>query len=342
MKTLIIESPLVDAQKIFNAFRNFITGFNLESSFKTTKVKTYLGRHQHTQFSTDRGRRLNAIPYETGYSRFAIVPSIKSALMSGHYNLQERKLTLDKDDLKMWRMGAKVSMTLVLIIDASASTRHFLQIIAHTLGLLYRDAYRKKDKLGLVVFKENKAQILIHPTRNYQLVFGNLVRIEPSGWTPLASGLEKAFFSLKEERRKEREMLPCAVLVSDCYPEPLTHKYKNIFEEPAYQEVIKVANLYKREKIPIVVINPYHDLSDDSSNHGTKLGLMIAKISDGRYFGVPKEEADQFSRGNISQGLIKKYAKKIGGLFDEVKIDSFQTYKIAGLSQEDQTKHRVT
>lgn len=262
-------------------------------------------------------------------------------MMSGHYHFPDHKLTLSKDDLLMWQMHAKVSMTLVLIIDASASTRHFLRIIAHTLALLYRDAYRKKDKIGLIIFKENEAQILIHPTRNYQLVLGSLVRIEPSGWTPLASGLEKAYTTLKEELRREREMIPCAVLVSDCFPEPLTHKYPNLFEEPAYQDVLRIANLFQREKIPIVVINPYHNLDDEKSNHGTKLGLSIARISNGKYFGVPKEEADNFSSGFLSQGLIKKYASKIGGLFDEVKLDSFQTYKIPGISQEDQTKRQV-
>lgn len=261
--------------------------------------------------------------------------------MSGHYQIASRKVTLTKNDLLTWQMHAKVSMTFVLIIDASASTRHFLRVIAHTLALLYRDAYRKKDKIGLVIFKENKAQILIHPTRNYQLVLGTLVRIEPSGWTPLASGLEKAFYTLKEELRREREMIPCAVLVSDCYPEPLTHKYLNIFEEPAYQAVLRVANMYKREKIPIVVINPYHNLDDEKSNHGTKLGLSIARISNGKYFGVPQDEADNFSRGVMSQSLMKKYASKIGGLFDEVKLDSFQTYKIPGISQEDQIKRQV-
>ncbi len=242
----------------------------------------------------------------------------------------------------MWQLRAKISMTLAFIIDASASTRHFLKVIAHMLALLYRDAYRKKDKIGLVIFKENKAQILIHPTRNYQLVLGSLTRIAPSGWTPLASGMEKALAILKEELRREREMIPCAVLVSDCYPEPLTHKYKNIFEEPAYQDVLRVANIYKREKIPIVVINPYHNLEDQKSNQGTKLGLSVARISNGKYFGVPQQEADNFSRGVMSQNLIKKYASKIGGLFDEVKTATFQTYKIPGLSQEDQTKRQVT
>jgi magnesium chelatase subunit D len=248
---------------------------------------------------------------------------------------------MTKDDLVMWQLRAKISMTLAFIIDASASTRYFLRVIAHMLALLYRDAYRKKDKIGLVIFKENKAQVLIHPTRNYQLVLGSLVRIAPSGWTPLASGLEKALAILKEELRREREMIPCAVLVSDCFPEPLTHKYKDIFEEPAYQDVLRVANIYRREKIPIVVINPYHNLEDEKLNHGTKLALSVARISNGKYFGVPKEEADNFSWGILSRGLIKKYTSKISGLFDEVKLDSFQTYKIPGLSQDDQTKRQV-
>lgn len=332
--------PYIDIRSVYNNLKNFITGFNLESRAKNPRVKAYLGKRQQSQITSERGRRIRTIPYQNGFN-LAFVPSIKSAIIKGHFQTAQPKIKLSPDDLMMWQMRSKISMTLALIIDASASTRHFLRVIAHTLALLYRDAYRKKDKLGLIVLKDNKAQILIHPTRNYQLVLGSLIRIEPSGWTPLASGLEKAHSMLREELRRERDMIPCAVLVSDCYPEPLTHKYKNIFDEPAYQEVVKAANIYKREKIPIVVINPYHELADDKSNFGTKLGLMIANISQGKYFGVPKQEAEQFIHGKPSQNLLKRYAQKIGGLFDEVKLDTFQTYKIAGLSQEDQSKRQV-
>jgi Mg-chelatase subunit ChlD len=331
----------MDVQKVYNTLRNFITGFDLETQLRNPRVKSYLSRHKQSQVTSDRGRRINTIPYQSGFS-LALVPSIQSAITSGHYNSSQHRVSMTKDNLLMWQLRAKISMTLAFIIDASASTRHFIKVIAHMLALLYRDAYRKKDKIGLVIFKENKAQVLIHPTRNYQLVLGSLVRIAPSGWTPLASGLEKAYTILKEELRREREMIPCAVLVSDCYPEPLTHKFKDIFEEPAYQDVLRVANMYKREKIPVVVINPYHNLEDPRFNIGSKLGMSVARISNGKYFGVPKEEADNFSWGRMSQGLIKKYASKIGGLFDEVKTDAFQTYKIPGLSQEDTAKPKVT
>jgi len=248
------------------------------------------------------------------------MPTVKTALLSGHYVLDKRKLAIAKDDLRMWQLKSKVSMTIVLVIDASSSTRNFLQVLAQAIAIIYRDAYRKKDKIGLIVVKEKEARILIQPTRNYQLVLGKLVKIEASGYTPLASGLEKAFFTLKEARRREKEMLPCVVLVSDCYPEPLTHKYEDHFEEPAYQEVVKAAKLYEREKIPIVVINPYHGVIKGELKSGTKLGMTIAKITKGRYFGIPEQEVDEMSR----QGYIKKHAKNIAGIFDEIRLDQLQ------------------
>ncbi len=217
----------------------------------------------------------------------------------------------------MWQMMSKVSMTIVMVIDASSSTRHFLQVLAQAIAIIYRDAYRKKDKIGLIVVKDNEARILIQPTRNYQLVLGRLVKIKASGLTPLASGLEKAFFTLKEAKRREREVLPCVVLVSDCYPEPITHKYKDHFQEPAYQAVIKTARILEREKIPIVVINPYHGEVKGELKSGTKLGVMIARISKGRYFGIPEKEVDEISR----RGYIKKHAKNIAGIFDELRLE---------------------
>lgn len=211
-------------------------------------------------------------------------------------------------------------MTIVLVIDASSSTRHFLSVVAQAIALLYGNAYRKKDKIGLVEFKENEARILTYPTRNYQLILGNLLKIESSGYTPLASGLEKAFIILKEEHRREREALLCAVLVSDCYPEPLTHKYKEIFEEPAYKEVISVSRLYERTRIPIMVINPYHN----PLKPGTRLGIMVAQISKGKYFGISEHKTEELSDILYRRSFIKKYSEEIAGIFSELRIEHSQ------------------
>ncbi len=217
-------------------------------------------------------------------------------------------------------------MTIILVIDASSSTRLFLPVLAQALALIYRDAYRKKDKIGLVLFQANEARILIQPTRNYQLVLGKLVKIEPAGYTPLASGLEKAFIVLKEERRREKEMLPCVVLVSDCYPEPLTHRYKDIFEEPAYKEVIQVANLYQRVKIPIIVINPYHGVSGTELKPGTKLGMMVTRITNGSYIGISEHETDQELGSILSRrSFIQKHSKEIARVFDVLRIERLQS-----------------
>jgi magnesium chelatase subunit D len=302
-----------------SAFRSLAKGFNLGAT-KKQRVKSYLGRHAYAQFSFERGRRINDIPYEPGRAPIAVLPTVKTAVLNGHYDLTRKTLAINIDDLRMWQLRSKVSMTIVLVIDASSSTRHFLQVLAQAIAIIYRDAYRKKDKLGLIVVKDNEARILIQPTRNYQLVLGKLVKIEASGLTPLASGLEKAFFTLKEARRREKEMLPCVVLVSDCFPEPLTHKYEDLFQEPAYQVVLQAAKIYEREKIPVVVINPYHGMVKGKLKSGTKLGMMIAQITKGKYFGIPENEVDEMTR----RGYIKKQAQSIAGFFDELRLDRLQ------------------
>lgn len=153
------------------AFRSLAKGFNLGSP-KKQRVKSYLGRHAYAQFSFERGRRINDIPYEPGRAPLAVLPTVKTALLNGHYDSTRRiapcvspdsgkTLAISKDDLRMWQLRSKVSMTIVLVIDASSSTRHFLQVLAQAIAIIYRDAYRKKDKLGLIVVKDNEARILI-------------------------------------------------------------------------------------------------------------------------------------------------------------------------------------
>jgi len=321
-----LRTPIVSAQKVLSSLKNFIKGFQLKPSrarFPSIS-RSYLGRRAPTITSQDRGRGVRYHPTKSkSFSNLALIPTLISSLLSHDLSPLGKGLKIESGDLRSWFRQYRAPMTVVLVVDVSSSTANFIPAVANALALVYRDAYRKKDKLGLIAFKENYAVIHNHPTNNFRSVLGNLTRLTPSGFTPLAKGLEKCLWMLREERKRNREMIGSAVLVSDCHPEPLTHQYEDLMDEPAYRETLRIAQRFVREKIPLVVINPSHGvLKGGKLRPGAMLGMKLAKATGGRYFGVP--EGDIPHKGELLGGLAYKFylrdeAKKIASVFEEFR-----------------------
>jgi magnesium chelatase subunit D len=228
-------------------------------------------------------------------------------------------------DLKVWIRQGRSSVTLILIVDASFSTHHFLPAVSRALSVIYRDAYRNRDRLGVIAFQKKAAQIMNHPTNNLRVALGHLASLSPSGYTPLAEGLRKALQVFKQEKKRSPNFIPFAILLSDCFPEPLTHKFEDLMEEPSYLEAMKVSQDFKREKIPIVVINPTHwEDREGKLKSGTRLGMKIAQISNGRYYGISEKETPStktFFAKQFQKRYVERQARNISQFLDNVRVD---------------------
>jgi len=286
----------------------------------------FMGKRAASLTSSTRGRptsyqKPKAIPKEN----IAVVPSIITSLVNRRKSEEKPKIKLNPSDLRIWLRQGRSSVTLILIADASFSTYHFLPAVSKSLSIVYRDAYRNRDRLGVIAFQKNSAQIMNHPTNNLRVVLGNLTRLTPSGFSPLADGLKKALEVFRQEKRRSPNFIPFAILISDCFPEPLTHKYADLLEEPAYQETLKLSKDFRREKIPIVVINPAHGKSKSGELFGgSKLGMKIAHISNGKYYGISEKEVpsrnDFFAR-HFQKRYVERQAKTISQFLDDVRVD---------------------
>jgi Mg-chelatase subunit ChlD len=185
--------------------------------------------------------------------------------------------------------------------------------------------------LGVIAFQKNSAQIINHPTNNLRVILGNLTRLTPSGFSPLADGLKKALEVFKQEKRRSPNFIPFAVLISDCFPEPLTHKYADLLEEPAYQETLKISKDFRREKIPILVINPAHGKTKSGGLFGgSKLGMKIAHISNGTYCGISEKEIPSgatFFAKLFQKRYEGRQAENISQFLDDFRVDLFTIHK---------------
>lgn len=111
------------------------------------------------------------------------------------------------------RMGA----TILLVVDASGSMgarRRMRAVKSAVLGLL-SEAYQKKDRVGMVVFRNRSAELVLGITRSVELAQKRLRALPTGGRTPLALGLRTGFDVLRLARLKDPDMLAVLVLVTD-------------------------------------------------------------------------------------------------------------------------------
>ena len=103
------------------------------------------------------------------------------------------------------------------MVDASGSAgaNHRMAVVKSMIFALLQDAYQKRDRVGLVAFRGQSAELLLPPTRSVDYARQLLQQLPTGGRTPLAEGLALGCTTLLQECRRDPDTLPVLVLVTD-------------------------------------------------------------------------------------------------------------------------------
>jgi magnesium chelatase subunit D len=129
----------------------------------------------------------------------------------------ELAIRIENPDLREKLREKKIGNTLLFVVDASGSMGARARMTAAkgaVLSLLI-DAYQKRDKVGLVAFKGNNAEVLLPPTSSVELARTYLQSLPTGGKTPLAQGLVRGFEVLSKEKELNKNVIPLLILLSD-------------------------------------------------------------------------------------------------------------------------------
>ncbi|MFR5071291.1 MAG: VWA domain-containing protein [Bianqueaceae bacterium] len=118
--------------------------------------------------------------------------------------------------------------------------------------MLY-DSYQKRDKVGMVAFRRQQAEILLDVTSSVNLAQKKLQQLPTGGRTPLASGLFQAWQMLKGRRYKDPEMLPILVLVTD------GRANAPLWSSDPVEDALKVAGQIQADHIQSIVVDTEQD-----------------------------------------------------------------------------------
>ncbi len=122
-----------------------------------------------------------------------------------------------REDLREKVREGREGNLILFVVDASGSmaAKSRMSAVKGAILSLLADAYQRRDKVGLVSFRGEGAQLLLPPTASVELAAPRLEELPTGGRTPLAAGLKKAAEVLKRERLRDGERRPLLVLLTD-------------------------------------------------------------------------------------------------------------------------------
>ncbi|WEV78542.1 VWA domain-containing protein [Janibacter cremeus] len=112
--------------------------------------------------------------------------------------------------------GREANLVL-LAVDASgsmAARKRMSEVKTAVLSLLL-DAYRRRDRVGLVTFRGTGADVALPPTSSVDAAAARLAELPHGGRTPLAEGLAEVARVVARERVRDRHQRALVVLVTD-------------------------------------------------------------------------------------------------------------------------------
>ena len=219
------------------------------------------GRRSRTHTERKRGRYIQARPAKEDISDIAFDATFRAAaphqLERGEQR-EEVAFAIQREDLQR-KVRVKRAANLVLfVVDASWSMA-VAERMAATKGAilsLLTDAYQRRDRVGLVVFQKDRANLVLPPTNSVQLAQRALADIPVGGKTPLSAGLFLAHDVVSREKRLHPEVMPLLILLTDGAGNVA------LGDRSPQQEAHNLADEIAKDEIRCVVINMEHAAFD--------------------------------------------------------------------------------
>ena len=228
------------------------------------------GRRSRTRTERKRGRYIQARPAKGKTDDIAFDATLRAAAPYQNRREKERiennvAFAIKKDDLQR-KVRVKLTANLVMfVVDASWSMA-VAERMSATKGAilsLLTDAYQRRDRVGLVVFQKDRANLVLSPTNSVQLAQRALENIPVGGKTPLSAGLFLAYEVIKREQISHPDVLPLIIMLTDG-----AGNVSMSGEIPPQQEAHQLAEQIAAEDIRSIVINMEHASFDQGLAQG--------------------------------------------------------------------------
>jgi len=249
------------------------------------KIKKYTsnssGRGSNSLNQT-RGRYIGyRIPKDRSYD-LAIDATIRAAAA---YQKERRKdaekdsgLIILKQDIRDKVRMKEVSTLSVFVVDASGSmgNNKRMESAKGAIFSLLLNSYQRRDKVALVSFRGNDASVLLPPSSSIDKAVNHLRDLPTGGKTPLAAGISKGLDLIRNEKRRNPDLVSMMVLISD------GRSNVPFRGDGIKEELIELSSRINREGVRLVIIDTEIVTNEFSGRLG--YNKIITETSKGTYY----------------------------------------------------------
>ncbi len=198
---------------------------------------------------------------------------------------ESKRIEIRQDDFRITRFKHRSETTTIFVVDASGSSAlHRLAEAKGAVELLLADCYVRRDRVALVAFRGQFAEVLLPPTRSLVRAKRSLAGLPGGGGTPLASGIDLGM--MLADAVKRRGGTPIVILMTD--------GRANVARDGtggrarAQEDALSAARLLRSAEITALVI--------DTSPRPQQLGRELAVEMGARYLPLPHADANSLSQ----------------------------------------------
>ncbi len=257
--------------------------FETGESFRVKKIAFKKDRLKRNE----RGRRTKTASYgksgryvRSGFSDngdVALDATLRAAAPFQKARGRNEFLVIKPEDLRFKEREKKTGHLVVFVVDGSGSmgAQKRMTETKGAVQSLLLDCYQKRDKVAFIVFRKDRAEVVLPPTSSFELAAKRLRELPVGGRTPLAAGLLEAY-RLARRTGLQRPRTRClVVLVTD------GRANQSLTTEPVDREIGRIAALLSTLKRTDYVVV---DVEDKKSLTKMDLALRLAHRLDARYF----------------------------------------------------------
>ena len=217
-----------------------------------TRKRAGTGKRCKTKSGSLQGRYIKSTLPKGKIRDFAFDATIRAAAPYQKKNKENNlMINIKKEHIRVKVREKRTGASILFVVDSSGSmgVKKRMEAVKGAVMSLLKDAYEKRDRVGMVSFRRDKAEELLPITRSIDLAQKKLEKLATGGKTPLAEGIAKAYTIIKNEMRKDKEVVPLIVFLSDG-----KGNFSASGKDPV-KESLEMAEKIKNEGIRAIVID---------------------------------------------------------------------------------------